>query len=453
MAPLVLLVQPPIHDFTAFDFFLYPLGLLEMGARLAAEGYAVAFVDALDRLVEAPPAPGLKRPTFRADGCGHFHRRRIPRPPGLDHVPRRFHRFGLPEAVLAARFRAHGRPAAAVLTCTMTWWYPGVRETTDLLRTLWPGLPVAIGGVYATLCPEHARRHTGADRVVEGGDPRPLLAFLREVAPAPEPVEGVPSPHALAGRRTSAAVRASRGCPRRCPYCAAPLLDGPLRRRNVEVVLDEIAFLVEARGVRHVAFYDDALLDPPLPGRKEGTFEELAEGIRARGLQERARFHCPNALAPRFVTRTVARLLRAAGFRTIRLGFETADPDLQRRLGGKVANEELAAAVEQLRAAGYGSGEVGVYLLAGLPGQTPENVEDSMAFVHHAGGTVRLAEYAPVPGTPLFERTRARSSLDLDEPLHHNKMLAAFRFPAFPPEAMRRLKDRARALNHALGAG
>ena len=76
MPPLVLLVHPPILDFTAFDFHLYPLGLLETGAALAAAGYEVRFVDALDRTVTVPPSPGLKPPTFRADGCGRNLRSR-----------------------------------------------------------------------------------------------------------------------------------------------------------------------------------------------------------------------------------------------------------------------------------------------------------------------------------------------------------------------------------------
>ena len=298
-----------------------------------------------------------------------------------------------------------------------------------------------------------AERHAGADRVIPGRDTAGLLAFLRETAPSPASPGKRRTGHALISSRPSAAVRASRGCTRRCPYCAAPLLDGPLRRRKVTTVLDELALLVEEKGVKHVAFYDDALLEEGADRTPERSFRALAEGIPARKLNERARLHCPNALSARSVTGEVARLLRRAGFDTIRLGFETADPVLQKVLGGKVDGDALASAVEHLRSAGYMPGQIGVYLLAGLPGQDPESVDRSMEFVHRAGATVRLAEYAPVPGTPLFEEARKRSGLDLEEPLLHNKTLAPYRFPEFPPQALRRLKDRARELNRAFRSG
>ena len=47
--PTVLLIQPPVHDFTAFDLFVYPLGLLEAGAAFEAAGFRAVYVDALDR--------------------------------------------------------------------------------------------------------------------------------------------------------------------------------------------------------------------------------------------------------------------------------------------------------------------------------------------------------------------------------------------------------------------
>ena len=60
---------PPIHDFAAFDLFVYPLSLVEVGQRLADAGCSVTLVDALDRFIEAKPAPGEKGP--------HLPRRRV----------------------------------------------------------------------------------------------------------------------------------------------------------------------------------------------------------------------------------------------------------------------------------------------------------------------------------------------------------------------------------------
>jgi radical SAM superfamily enzyme YgiQ (UPF0313 family) len=439
--PTVLLIQPPVYDFTAFDFFLYPLGLLKAGEALARHGYPTTLIDSLDRFTPGPAEVGLKPPTFRLDGCGHFHRRVIPPPPHLAGIPRRFHRFGLPPGLLRKRLAEGSRPIAAAITCSMTYWYPGVIEMAEMVRETWPGTPVILGGVYASLCAEHARGIGALDLVVEGRDLEPALRFLREIAPAPVAPMDSPSGHDLVGPRSSAAIRTSSGCPRKCPYCAAALLGGSFSRYPLEEVMDELSFIVLQKKREHVAFYDDALLD----GGE--TFLELTESIMSLGLHRKAAFHCPNALQASAITAGVAVALKRANFRTIRIGFETADPALQRSLGQKASNEDLKKAVENLKRAGFSKRDIGVYILVGLPGQEAGGVEESVRFVHETGALSRLAEYAPVPGTPLFQEAKQSSTLDLDEPLHHNKTLAPFRFSTLVPDALKKLKDLVRELN------
>ena len=73
--------------------------------------------------------------------------------------------------------------------------------------------------------------------------------------------------------------------------------------------------------------------------------------------------------------------------------------------------------------------------------------------MHALGSQVRLAEYAPVPHTALFDEARRLSRLDLDEPLFHNKCLAALRFESLDLARLRELKDLAHGLNRDLLAG
>jgi hypothetical protein len=51
----VLLINPWIYDFTAYDFWLKPLGLLYIAALLGRHGsFRLSFIDCLDRF-----QPGL----------------------------------------------------------------------------------------------------------------------------------------------------------------------------------------------------------------------------------------------------------------------------------------------------------------------------------------------------------------------------------------------------------
>ncbi len=447
--PTLLLVQPPIYDFTAFDLFLYPLGLLEAGAVFEEAGFRTVFVDALGRYEPFSPSEGWKKPTFRRDGCGHFPRQRIDPPAALNEIPRRFHRFGIPRDLLKKRMQnAVSHPAPDLLvgvTCTMTYWYPGVREVVKITRELFPGVPVVLGGVYATLCPDHARAETGADFIVQGKNFGPLFEELGLAGAGTEPLHAKRPAHHLVGRQESAALRATSGCPWRCTYCAAPALSGPWTCRPVDDVLDEIAFLVEEQGRRHIAFHDDSPI-----GRNPDFFLELADGIHSRGLHDKAVFHTVNGLNAFGLTEKTARALWKTNFKSLRIGFETADMSIQARTGGKTSGRELEQALHLLYGAGYTPKEVGVYVMAGLPGQEVESIKESLLFVHKLGGAAHVTEYAPVPGTEAFEDARRHSGLDLKEPLFHNKVLAPYRFRSFSPADLSEVKEMARELNRKL---
>ena len=82
----LLLVNPPIYDFTAFDFWLRPYGLLRVGGKLRTSNLTV-----FDHLVSA------ERDAF---GRGCFEQRPTMKPKALADVPRRFYRFGRPQEEL-----------------------------------------------------------------------------------------------------------------------------------------------------------------------------------------------------------------------------------------------------------------------------------------------------------------------------------------------------------------
>jgi hypothetical protein len=59
----ILLVNPWIHDFAAYDFWMKPLGLLYVGAILRAAGCEVRLLDCLNFSSAPPPfTGGLKLP-------------------------------------------------------------------------------------------------------------------------------------------------------------------------------------------------------------------------------------------------------------------------------------------------------------------------------------------------------------------------------------------------------
>jgi len=443
----ILLLNPWIHDFSAYDFWVRPLGLLTLAALLRQAGFTVQMVDCLD------PFPAFRVPggqignRKRQDwGCGKFPSEEIPKPGALRTIRRRYRRYGVSPNVLREILQAAGRPDLVLVGSMMTYWYPGVVEAIGEVRAAWPGVPVLLGGNYATLCPEHARAFSGADVVIAGDGELALPAVLGDLFGARvdfdfdgSALDSYPYPALdLIGRLDAVPILTSRGCPYRCSYCASSLLNRGFRMRDPLRVVEEIEHWSRTRGVRNFAFYDDALLvnsaDRAVP---------MLEEIIRRGLE--LNFHCPNGLHLREITGRLAKLLFGAGFRTIRFGFETASASRQAATGSKVTTEELRQSVAYLQEAGYGRADIGVYLLCGLPGQEAREIETGIDLVRGLGAKPILAEYSPIPGTPLWDEALRHARYDIgNEPLFHNNSLLPCLRPDISTAYFQALKSRTR---------
>jgi radical SAM superfamily enzyme YgiQ (UPF0313 family) len=429
-APFLVLINPWIYDFAAYDFFARPLGLLYLTGLLQAKGFELAVVDCLG----APPArPG-------PFGTGRFPKEALVTPLSLRGIPRRYGRYGISESAFRARLAQIPEPAAILVTSLMTYWYPGVAAAISMARQHFPRSPVILGGIYATLCPEHARRHSGADVVISGPGEREILPHLASLTGIrmdgdSAPDDG-PPPYPrldLLPLLPFIPLLTSRGCPFQCDYCASRLLQPRFAPRRPLTVVEELLHWQDSLGLADVAFYDDALLF-----QAETHLLVILEELARRGRS--FRFHTPNAVHARFVTPEVARWLKRSRFATLRLGVETTAMG-EARLDHKLAAGELEEALANLREAGFVKKEIGINLLMGLPDQEDGELEASIRRIHALGATPVLTHYSPIPGTALWPRAVAASRYDLEaDPLFHNRAL----FPCWPEfswERFTRLKS------------
>lgn len=437
-----LLVNPWITDFAAYDLWVRPLGLYTLASLLRAAGHCVELIDCLEG-----GGDGTQRPPKRREwGQGKFFSEEIPRPEALRTVRKRFRRYGMTPARFRDRLVSRARPDAVLISSMMTYWYTGVSDAVREIRGAWPGVPVILGGNYATLCEGHARSAMGADLVLTGEGERVLPGALADLLGGSfdldfdgEDLDSYPYPALdLADRLNAAPVLTSRGCPFHCTYCASALLNRRFRVRDPIRVVDEIEHWHRRHGTVDFAFYDDALLVDP--ARRAVP---MLEEILRRGLA--CRFHCPNGLHLREISPRLASLMFRTGFRTIRFGFETASADRQAATGGKVKTEELRQAVAYLREAGYAARDIGVYLLCGLPGQQAFEMECGIDLVAASGARPILAEYSPIPGTPLWNEALRYARYDIAaEPLFHNNSLLPCLERGISPAEFQALKNRAK---------
>ena len=441
--PHILLVNPWIHDFAAYDFWAKPMGLLMLAALLRQHEIRVSYIDCLDRFhPKAPQSDPLAR-----CGRGPYRKSHINKPKGLDDVCRNFSRYGISPQWFTAGLQACAPPDLILVTSLMTYWYGGVQAVIGILKHVYPDTPVVLGGVYASLCRAHAIQYSGADDVVTGPAETKLLPLICQYTGfSADPkfiggdLDSYPYPALdLQSIINYVPLLTSRGCPFRCAYCASSHLNPGRMLRSAESVVEEINYWHSIYGVIDFVLYDDAFLvdaeDHAIP---------IMEKIITEGLQ--VRFHTPNALHIRGITRRTAGLMFRAGFKTLRLGLETTEFDRRKEIDTKVTEDEFRRVAECLKKAGFHKDQVGAYLLAGLPGQSLDSIGHSIQSAKKNGITPIPAYYSPIPHTALWDKAVAASRYDLQsDPIFTNNAILPCRREPFSWEMISHLKALARA--------
>ncbi len=438
-APFLLLVNPWIYDFAAYDLWIRPVGLLSIASLLKKSGCGIHLIDCLDThhpaMKKFADAASLQ---YREFGQGRFFKQIIPKPECLSAIPRNYSRYGMYPGVFQRELESLPRPDAVLVGTMMTYWYPGVTDCIQIIKNIFPDVPVLAGGVYATLCSDHAGTYTGADHIMPGPFDNSAVKTLEAIIHKPlQPAADYAAPRLACELMSSKKViplLTSRGCPLRCPYCASGLLYPDFIQREARNVADEIEYWHVRYGTTDFALYDDALLI-----HSDTHIVPLLASVIERSLP--VRFHVPNGLHVRNIDERIACLMQRAGVKTLRLGLESADENMQIVTGSKASRDDFTRAAQALKNAGYTAREVGAYILAGLPGQSVQSVHDSIAFVKNHGLRPYISEYSPIPGTAFWDKAVACSPFPIDrEPLFHNNSLLPCRSPSFTVHDLETLK-------------
>ena len=242
-------------------------------------------------------------------------------------------------------------PDQVYVTSLFTYAWQPVHETVAHYRSSYPDAEVVLGGVYATLMPEHARLSGAHDvrtgLVAEAETYRPDYSF-------------VPDWHA-------SIMFSMRGCIRKCAFCAVPRLEGKSTGKA-----KGIRDLIEP-GHKKVILWDNNILGVP-------NWQDVVDELRDTGLG----VDFNQGLDARLIDDSVARKLREVKIDPVRLAYD-------------IPSERVAveAAIESLRAAGFDKRRIIVYTLYNFT-DTPDQFWQRVTDLLHWGAVSYPMRYEPL---------------------------------------------------------
>jgi radical SAM superfamily enzyme YgiQ (UPF0313 family) len=182
----------------------------------------------------------------------------------------------------------------------------------------------------------------------------------------------------------------SRGCPAGCKYCIKHVsYQNSVRIRSPQLILEELQRL-SSLGIHFVHMYADLFT----VNRQQVV--ELCRLIIDSGLK--VRWTCNSRVD--YVDEEMLRLMGQAGCWYISWGIESANEEILKRARKGYRKQQALRALEWAHAAGIKNWG---YFIIGLPGETEETIQESIAYAKSLPLDICLFHIAaPYPGTPFF---------------------------------------------------
>ena len=443
MSKKIVLINPWIYDFTAYDLWARPVGLLYLASIIEkyVKNKELYFIDCLDRFSEEVRKK-LKFPPSREDGRGKFYKERVIKPEIFSEIPRYYSRYGITEEMFIKKLLKIGKADIYLVTSTMTYWYPGAHRVIEIIKEIFPNSKVWLGGIYASLLYEFAKKNSKADFVFKGRAENNILNLLKDIGfeinefPIFRNIDALPYPlYSIQSKHPYLPFMTSIGCPYRCPYCATKILSPRFFERDVEKLAEELLFYRDYYQVKHIVFYDDALLV-----NKKKRLLPLLNFLNKKNIK--FFFHTPNGIHIREIDRETAENLFESNFKTLRLSLETGVEDLTKKLAPKLKLSDFEKAVKNLLDARFEKKQLETYILFGHPLQRAEDIIASFNFVSQFKVPLSFSYFSPIPGTEDYSYLLKKGVLkDNEDPLIQNKIAFVYLRSSLKKEEIKEIKE------------
>lgn len=196
----------------------------------------------------------------------------------------------------------------------------------------------------------------------------------------------------MKGRKKYTSIMTSTGCPFKCAFCSTLVYGKKVNTRSVENVIEELRHVIINYGITHFYFIDSTLT----LNRK--YILKLCNAIEKANLK----FTWEGSTRANLVDEELIARMKECGLIRLSFGLETADPDVSKIIMKGVPIEKYVQSNKLTNK--YGIETINSVML-GLPGDTYESINKTIAFVRGARD-IKHATFGiamPYPGSLMYE--------------------------------------------------
>ncbi|MDH4263528.1 MAG: radical SAM protein [Spirochaetia bacterium] len=419
MEKQILLIQPPIEDFYATDCRTQPLGLCYISASIKQEFPEIevivydAFADGKKQNIPWPLEFGyLKKYYGHADNSPFklFHQ---------------YSRFGKSNGEIRNDIKIYS-PFLIGISSMFTAYYRQSLEMAALCRELFPEAKIVMGGNHAAVASDsllqaHFKNNFLIDYVISGEAelamnhliksllknqnlPRGLIDHLQtpDINQLPYPdFSSLDFNNYHFNYKPMCFIVTSRSCPYRCSFCGIHSIFGnKYRRRDNADILNEIQVRVD-QGIRHIDIEDDHF-----SANKKETHDLLDQIIKKNWPLS---FSAMNGMVYWSLDDALLVKMKNAGFHSLNLSLVSKNSRFLQNANRPSDDMEFADIVKTAHKHGF---LITAYFIIGMPGQTIEEMTETLRFLSSLPVLIGASPYYLCPGTPDYKKWNLDKTLN-----------------------------------------
>ena len=419
----ILLIQPPIQDFYQTSIRTQPIGLAYLASSLKSHGHEVEILDCQTEKKKSIPIP--PELSYLKD----FY-------PFNDRSPFKlytgFYHFGMNWNEIKKKIE-DSKADVFGISSSFTPYHGEALEIARIVKEWDPKKIVVMGGAHVSCDPKGVLKSPLVDYVILGeGEVRfPFLleyiekkrfgrigeidgigyrvngriqinfphTFIDDLDSIPHPArELLDLDRYRIKKKRSTIIITSRGCPHGCAYCSTHLVMGSFfRKRSPEATVQEMIECRERYGIQIFDIEDDNFT------YDQQRAKRLMKLIIKTFGEQTVELTAMNGISFASLDGEILRLMKRSGFRTVNLSYVSIDPFIKTRMERPVASFDFNEILGEADRVGL---NVIAYAIFGMPGQTIEEMVDTLIYLMGKRVLIGSSVYYPTPGTPLFEKCK-----------------------------------------------
>lgn len=188
-------------------------------------------------------------------------------------------------------------------------------------------------------------------------------------------------------------IMSSRGCVFQCTFCPNKLIGRKFRTRSKNHFVDEIEYWY-SRG-----YYQFAVDDDNFTLNKKRVYA-ICDEIERRGLKKLF-IRCSNGIRADRVDKQLLQRMKEIGVREVGFGVDGGNNKVLKRLKKGESIEKIESAIKDACEVGL---DVKAFIIVGTPGETREDIEDSIRLARrYPIARVNFNNAIPYPGTEMYD--------------------------------------------------